>query len=102
MSHDTAVYRFALTNDASVAGLPVASCLLVRAPLGPEGKPVVRPYTPISHPHERHLDLLVKSYPAGVMSKHFATLKVGDKVRRTAAELHTYACAHLLFSLVAA
>lgn len=79
MSHDTAVYRFALNND-SVAGLPVASCLLVRAPLGPEGKPVVRPYTPISHPHERHLDLLVKSYPAGVMSKHFATLKVGDKV----------------------
>ena len=80
VSHDTAVYRFALNND-SVAGLPVASCLLVRAPLGPEGKPVVRPYTPISHPHERHLDLLVKSYPAGVMSKHFAALKVGDQVR---------------------
>ncbi len=52
-------------------GLPVASCLLVRAPIGSE-KPdgsrafVLRPYTPISHPDERgHFDLAIKVYPDG-------------------------------------
>ena len=52
-------------------GLPVASCLLVRAPIGSE-KPdgsrafVLRPYTPISHPDERgHFDLAIKVYPGG-------------------------------------
>lgn len=52
-------------------GLPVASCLLVRAPIGSE-KPdgsrafVIRPYTPISHPDERgHFDLAIKVYKDG-------------------------------------
>ena len=27
-----------------------------------------------------HFDLLIKSYPNGVMSKHFATLKPGDQL----------------------
>lgn len=81
MSHNTAIYRFALKDAKAVAGLPVASCLLVKAPLGHEGKPVVRPYTPISHPQERgHFDLLVKAYPQGVMSKHFAEMKIGDQL----------------------
>jgi len=49
------------------------------ANIGEGGKPVVRPYTPISAPDARgHFDLLVKAYPNGVMSKHFASLKVGD------------------------
>lgn len=52
-------------------GLPVASCLLVRAPIGSE-KPdgsrafVLRPYTPISHPDEKgHFELAIKVYPDG-------------------------------------
>jgi NAD(P)H-flavin reductase len=42
---------------------------------------VIRPYTPISPEHVTgHFDLLVKEYPTGVMSKHIAGLKVGDKL----------------------
>jgi cytochrome-b5 reductase len=41
----------------------------------------VRPYTPISAPDARgFFELLVKSYDQGVMSKHFASLKVGDSL----------------------
>ena len=76
-----------------------------RANIGEGGKPVIRPYTPVSHPDEKgHFDLVVKessraephiaaplprlaifsrcrraqAYPTGVMSKHFAQMKVGD------------------------
>ena len=57
----------------------MASCVVTRAPIGTEGKPVIRPYTPISAPDAcGHFDLIVKSYEQGVMSKHFASLKVGD------------------------
>jgi len=79
LSHNTAVYRFVLPSPHAVVGLPTASFLLVRAPIGEEGKPVVRPYTPISAPDARgHFDLLVKTYPTGTMSRHFAKLQVGD------------------------
>lgn len=62
LSHNTAVYRFLLPSPQAVVGLPTASFLLVRAPIGDEGKPVVRPYTPISAPDARgHFDLLVKA-----------------------------------------
>ena len=53
------------------AGLPVASCLLTRAPIGKvkdDGTQtmVIRPYTPISRPSEvGHLDLAIKVYPSG-------------------------------------
>jgi cytochrome-b5 reductase len=44
-------------------------------------KDVIRPYTPISSNLEQgYFDLLVKVYPSGVMSKHFGSLKVGDKL----------------------
>ena len=63
----------------AVVGLPVASCLVTRAPIGEGGKQVIRPYTPISKPNEvGSFDLLIKSYDNGVMSKHFSTLKPGD------------------------
>lgn len=63
--------RFALPDKGQPVGLPVASCLLVRAPIGSE-KPdgsrafVLRPYTPISHPDERgHFDLAIKARRGG-------------------------------------
>ncbi|KAJ9538919.1 hypothetical protein OSB04_031652 [Centaurea solstitialis] len=54
-----------------------------KAPLGEdaEGKTkyVVRPYTPISDPDsEGYFDLMIKIYPEGKMSQHFAKLKPGD------------------------
>nr|VDC79077.1 unnamed protein product [Brassica rapa] len=82
VSHNTKLFRFSFDPSANL-GLHVASCLLTRAPLGynAEGKTkyVVRPYTPISDPEAKgYFDLLIKVYPDGKMSQHFASLKPGD------------------------
>jgi cytochrome-b5 reductase len=66
-------------NDASL--IPVASCLLVKASnealLDGKGKPIVRPYTPISpSDHRGELAFLIKRYDQGNMSKHISSLKV--------------------------
>ncbi|CAM8923207.1 hypothetical protein QQ045_021994 [Rhodiola kirilowii] len=82
VSHNTKLFRFSFDPSAKL-GLDVASCLLTRAPLGQndEGKTkyVVRPYTPISPTDAKgYFDLLIKIYPEGKMSQHFASLKPGD------------------------
>lgn len=67
-------------NEASL--LPVASCLVVKSS-DPEalkdkkGKPIIRPYTPISPSDAKgELALLVKKYDNGNASKHIHDLKV--------------------------
>ena len=84
VSANTAVYRFAYADPKATSGMTVASCLLTKAAIGSE-KPdgsraaVIRPYTPTTRPEVAgHLDLVVKSYPEGKMSKHIGSLKVGD------------------------
>lgn len=51
-----------------------------RAPLqGPKDdkpKAVIRPYTPVTSP-PGYMDLVIKAYPTGVMSKHLGDMKVG-------------------------
>ncbi len=48
---------------------------------GPDGKEVIRPYTPTSSPETAgHLDFLIKKYPQGNMSKHVFDLAPGDKI----------------------
>jgi cytochrome-b5 reductase len=67
-------------NDASL--IPVASFLLVKASnpealLDGKGKPIIRPYTPVSPPDTPgELALLIKRYDQGNMSKHIFSLKV--------------------------
>lgn len=85
LTHNSYRLRFAFPDADQAAGLPVASCLLVKAALqGPEDdrpKAVVRPYTPTSAPDARgHLDLVVKAYPDGKMSAHLGAMRVGDKL----------------------
>ncbi|XP_010250026.1 PREDICTED: NADH-cytochrome b5 reductase-like protein [Nelumbo nucifera] len=82
VSHNTKLFRFSFDPTAKL-GLDVASCIITRAPLGKdsEGKTkyVIRPYTPISDPDSKgYFDLLIKVYPEGKMSQHFASLKAGD------------------------
>lgn len=60
--------------------MPVASAVVVRAPIGEDGKPVVRPYTPLAGDDKGHFDLLVKKYEAGKMSKHIHELKLGESL----------------------
>lgn len=85
VANPTVLFRFALPDKDHEPGLPVASCLLVRAPIGSE-KPdgsrafVLRPYTPISRHAKGHMDLAIKVYPGGKMSQHIDHLKVGDQL----------------------
>lgn len=66
-------------NEASL--IPITSCLVVKssdpeALKTKEGKPVIRPYTPVSHDLEGELHLLIKRYENGAMSQHIHSLKV--------------------------
>jgi len=77
-NYNSKLIRFELKDD-EILGLDVASALVVRAPIGEDGKQVIRPYTPVSsNADEGHWDLLVKVYEKGVMSKHLGSLKPGD------------------------
>ncbi|GFR45811.1 hypothetical protein Agub_g7267 [Astrephomene gubernaculifera] len=83
LTRNTYLYRFELP-EGQTSGIYTASCLVTRAmlkskPEDEKPKPVVRPYTPTSAPDARgYLDLVVKVYDKGVMSKHIDSLKVGD------------------------
>ncbi|KAG2499807.1 hypothetical protein HYH03_002103 [Edaphochlamys debaryana] len=83
LTHNTFLFRFELP-DGQESGMFTASCLVTRAmlkakPEDEKPKPIVRPYTPTSPPDAKgFMDLVVKVYDKGVMSKHFGELKVGD------------------------
>jgi len=77
-NYNSKLIRFELKDD-EILGLDVASALVVRAPIGEDGKQVIRPYTPVSSNDDKgHWDLLVKVYEKGIMSKHLGSLKPGD------------------------
>ncbi|KAL2270426.1 hypothetical protein VTJ83DRAFT_2610 [Remersonia thermophila] len=85
LSHNTAIYRFALPSPNAILGLPIGQHISIGAHLPqPDGttKEIVRSYTPISSDHDKgHFDLLIKSYPQGNISKHVASLAVGQTIR---------------------
>ncbi|GLB43615.1 putative flavoprotein pyridine nucleotide cytochrome reductase family protein [Lyophyllum shimeji] len=82
-NHNTSKFVFELPEDEASL-LPVASCVVVKAS-DPEalkddkGKPIIRPYTPISPSDQKgELTFLIKRYDNGKMSKHVHNLKEGD------------------------
>lgn len=81
VSRNTRLIRLELPSSNHVAGLTVASCIVVRAEI--DGKVVQRPYTPISLKTQRgHMDLLIKSYPppGGIMSRHLHGVRPGGEI----------------------
>lgn len=48
INHNTKKFRFKLPEDDMVSGLEVASAILTKFKPDGEGKPVLRPYTPVS------------------------------------------------------
>lgn len=85
-NHDTNIYTFEFPDKDLIAGGKVAWALLTKSS-DPEalrddkGKPVIRPYTPISSSDQKgELQLMVKTYPDGKMSQHIAHLNKGDKL----------------------
>lgn len=90
LSHNTAIYRFSLPTANSILGLPIGQHISLAANLDVKdpktevvsNKEVVRSYTPISSDVEPgYFDLLIKSYPTGNISRHLATLNIGDKMK---------------------
>lgn len=90
LSHNTAIYRFSLPSSNSILGLPIGQHISLGAHLDVKdpktevvsNKEVVRSYTPISSDvNPGYFDLLIKSYPTGNISRHLATLKIGDKMK---------------------
>lgn len=85
ISHNVAIYRFALPTATSILGLPIGQHISIGAVLPqPDGtsKEIVRSYTPISGDHQPgYIDLLIKSYPTGNISRHMASLGVGQTIR---------------------
>jgi len=82
LTHNTRRIRFTFPDPHAAAGMEVASCLVTRAFIGKQKEDgsrgaVIRPYTP-SHTTVGYLELVVKVYPDGKMSKHMGSLKVGD------------------------
>ncbi|KAI0031035.1 cytochrome-b5 reductase [Vararia minispora EC-137] len=83
-NHNTSRFVFELPKDEASL-LPVASCVVIRssdpaALADADGKPVVRPYTPISPPDRRgELEFLIKKYDTGKASKYVhEQLRPGD------------------------
>lgn len=70
-------YTFSFPDPNATAGGQTASALLVKATdaqscLDDKGKPVIRPYTPISPQDQRGtLQLMVKVYEVGVLTTSF-------------------------------
>ncbi|BGP57293.1 hypothetical protein JCM8202_002870 [Rhodotorula sphaerocarpa] len=84
-NHNTSRFVFDLPEGTS-SGLTVASALVVKAAkegecLNDQGKPVIRPYTPVTAPDvEGKLELLVKHYPNGAFTEYLFKLKPGDAI----------------------
>lgn len=88
VTHDTRRFRFALPTPAHVLGLPVGKHMYLSATI--DGKPVSRPYTPISSDDDvGYFDLMIKVYyrnvhprfpDGGKMSQYLEQLKIGDTI----------------------
>ncbi|KAJ5083911.1 Riboflavin synthase-like beta-barrel [Penicillium alfredii] len=82
ISHNVAVYRFALPRPTDILGLPIGQHISLAATIAGQPKEVVRSYTPISSDNEAgYFDLLVKAYPQGNISKYLTELKIGDVMK---------------------
>lgn len=84
ISHDTCVFTFGL-EDGKALGLSTCACLLMQGVDGPnddEGKPIIRPYTPVStNAMAGKFELMVKVYPDGKMSQYLSKLDVGQEMQ---------------------
>lgn len=77
LTPNTSLYRFRLKNANEKLNIPTSHYIAVRVILN--GNEEVRNYTPI-HTNENIgcLELVVKTYALGCVSKYFTTLKPGD------------------------
>jgi cytochrome-b5 reductase len=68
LTPDTKRYTVGFPREHDTSGISTASAIVVKATV--DGKDVVRPYTPVSPAGQRgSLDLIIKTYPEGSVSK---------------------------------
>ncbi|WVQ83455.1 hypothetical protein IAT38_005596 [Cryptococcus sp. DSM 104549] len=88
-NHNTNIYHFNFGEEHKdkTSGGEVASVVLIRSPEGEgelkddKGKPIIRPYTPVSPPDQKgSLELMIKEYPGGKITPWLAGLSPGAKV----------------------
>ncbi|KAF3454112.1 hypothetical protein FNV43_RR04559 [Rhamnella rubrinervis] len=78
LSHNVAMFRFALPTPTSVLGLPIGQHISCSGN-DSQGEEVVKPYTPTTLDSDiGYFDLVIKMYPQGRMSHHFREMRVGD------------------------
>jgi len=78
-NHNSKVFIFELDSPDASLNLPITSFVKTKF-TGPDGKDVVRPYTPIDQYQKGVLRLLVKRYENSLMGSHIFSLKKGDKL----------------------
>lgn len=80
VSHNSALYKFALPRPTDVLGLPIGQHISVAARIGE--KDIVRSYTPTSSDEDKgYFQLLIKTYPTGNVSRFVGDMKIGDSIR---------------------
>ncbi|KAJ5992106.1 Cytochrome b5 [Penicillium sp. IBT 35674x] len=75
------VYRFVfgLPRKDDILGLPTGQHIALRATI--DGESVSRSYTPVSNNTDLgFIELLVKVYPQGKMTKHLESMNIGDMI----------------------
>ncbi|KAJ2336071.1 NADH-cytochrome b5 reductase [Coemansia sp. RSA 2681] len=79
LSHNSARYRFALPSSDAHLGLPIGRHIQLMATVA--GKDVARNYTPTSTDNDKgYFELVVKTYPTGVISSYLDKMSVGDTI----------------------
>ncbi|CCF55729.1 hypothetical protein KAFR_0A02930 [Kazachstania africana CBS 2517] len=79
VSKNTAIYRFKLKTKLESLDIPAGHHVAVKMNI--DGKDEIRYYNPISSKLAKgYVDLMVKSYPNGKVSKQFASLTTGSLV----------------------
>ncbi|KIW95438.1 uncharacterized protein Z519_04022 [Cladophialophora bantiana CBS 173.52] len=72
-------FTFALPNPSDILDLPIGQHVSVRADIG--GQSITRSYTPISNNKDNGvIELIVKIYEQGMMTRHLDSLQVGDEI----------------------
>ncbi|XP_059641284.1 NADH--cytochrome b5 reductase 1-like isoform X4 [Cornus florida] len=78
LSHNVALFRFALPTPSSVLGLPIGQHMSCRGK-DSQGEQVIKPYTPTTLDSDvGYFELVIKMYPQGRMSHHFREMREGD------------------------
>lgn len=82
-THNTILFKFGLESSSTKLGLPIGKHIMLKFEdeTSDEVKETMRPYTPISDENTTgYVELLIKIYEKGKMSKHLESLSINDSI----------------------